>query len=74
MENRWDSMIDDQYNFGFAVDLMVKDLEIVSLNIQILILGKKFKQLTFLYTETIKSWKSIKNSKGIMQNLVICFY
>ena len=27
---RWDSMIDDQYNFGFAVDLMVKDLEIVS--------------------------------------------
>ena len=30
MENRWDSMIDDQYNFGFAVDLMVKDLEIVS--------------------------------------------
>jgi 3-hydroxyisobutyrate dehydrogenase-like beta-hydroxyacid dehydrogenase len=30
MENRWDSMINDQYNFGFAVDLMVKDLEIVS--------------------------------------------
>ena len=30
MENRWDSMIDDEYNFGFAVDLMVKDLEIVS--------------------------------------------
>ena len=30
MENRWNSMIDDQYNFGFAVDLMVKDLEIVS--------------------------------------------
>ena len=30
MENRWDSMIDDQYNFGVAVDLMVKDLEIVS--------------------------------------------
>jgi len=30
MENRWDSMIDDQYNFGFAVDLMVKDLEIIS--------------------------------------------
>ena len=30
MENRWESMIDDQYNFGFAVDLMVKDLEIVS--------------------------------------------
>ena len=26
MENRWDSMIDDQYNFGFAVNLMVKDL------------------------------------------------
>ena len=30
MENRWSTMIDDQYNFGFAVDLMVKDLEIVS--------------------------------------------
>tara|TARA_B100000965_G_scaffold254341_1_gene214094 strand:- start:1451 stop:2326 length:876 start_codon:yes stop_codon:yes gene_type:complete len=30
MENRWSSMIDDQYDFGFAVDLMVKDLEIVS--------------------------------------------
>ena len=30
MENRWESMIDDQYDFGFAVDLMVKDLEIVS--------------------------------------------
>ena len=30
MENRWESMIDDKYNFGFAVDLMVKDLEIVS--------------------------------------------
>ena len=30
MENRWDTMINDEYNFGFAVDLMVKDLEIVS--------------------------------------------
>ena len=30
MENRWNSMIDDRYNFGFAVDLMIKDLEIVS--------------------------------------------
>ena len=30
MENRWDSMIDDKYDFGFAVDLMVKDLEIIS--------------------------------------------
>ena len=25
MENRWESMIDDEYDFGFAVDLMVKD-------------------------------------------------
>ena len=25
MDNRWDSMIDDKYDFGFAVDLMVKD-------------------------------------------------
>ena len=30
MENRWESMINDKYDFGFAVDLMVKDLEIVS--------------------------------------------
>ena len=30
MENRWESMVDDKYDFGFAVDLMVKDLEIVS--------------------------------------------
>lgn len=30
MENRWESMINDEYDFGFAVDLMVKDLEIVS--------------------------------------------
>ena len=30
MENSWESMIDDEYVFGFAVDLMVKDLEIVS--------------------------------------------
>tara|TARA_A100001234_G_scaffold100665_1_gene88535 strand:+ start:410 stop:1282 length:873 start_codon:yes stop_codon:yes gene_type:complete len=30
MENRWETMINDEYDFGFAVDLMVKDLEIVS--------------------------------------------
>jgi len=30
MDNRWNSMIDDKYDFGFAVDLMVKDLEIIS--------------------------------------------
>ena len=30
MDNRWESMVDDKYDFGFAVDLMVKDLEIVS--------------------------------------------
>ena len=29
MENRWKSMIDDEYEHGFAVDLMRKDLEIV---------------------------------------------
>ena len=49
MENRWDSMIDDQYNFGFAVDLMVKDLEIVS----------KFSKkigANISVTETIKSY------------------
>ena len=29
MENRWKSMIDDEYEHGFAVDLMRKDLDIV---------------------------------------------
>ena len=29
MENRWETMIDDDYHHGFAVDLMRKDLDIV---------------------------------------------
>ena len=29
MENRWKTMINDEYNHGFAVDLMRKDLDIV---------------------------------------------
>ena len=29
MENRWRSMIEDEYEHGFAVDLMRKDLDIV---------------------------------------------
>ena len=29
MENRWETMLDDFYDHGFAVDLMRKDLEIV---------------------------------------------
>ena len=29
MENRWETMIDDHYDHGFAVDLMRKDLDIV---------------------------------------------
>ena len=29
MENRWKSMVDDEYEHGFAVDLMRKDLDIV---------------------------------------------
>tara|TARA_Y100000768_G_scaffold385173_1_gene370728 strand:+ start:13028 stop:13903 length:876 start_codon:yes stop_codon:yes gene_type:complete len=29
MENRWQTMIEDKYDHGFAVDLMRKDLEIV---------------------------------------------
>ena len=29
MENRWKSMIEDEYEHGFAVDLMIKDLDIV---------------------------------------------
>ena len=29
MENRWESMLQDEYDHGFAVDLMKKDLDIV---------------------------------------------
>jgi 3-hydroxyisobutyrate dehydrogenase-like beta-hydroxyacid dehydrogenase len=29
MENRWETMLNDKYDFGFAVDLMRKDLDIV---------------------------------------------
>ena len=29
MENRWKTMINDEYNHGFAVDLMRKDLDII---------------------------------------------
>tara|TARA_B100001057_G_scaffold291628_1_gene291715 strand:+ start:17937 stop:18815 length:879 start_codon:yes stop_codon:yes gene_type:complete len=29
MDNRWQSMLDGEYNHGFAVDLMIKDLNIV---------------------------------------------
>tara|TARA_B100000579_G_scaffold38247_1_gene26730 strand:+ start:215 stop:1081 length:867 start_codon:yes stop_codon:yes gene_type:complete len=29
MENRWQTMLDDNYDHGFAVDLMRKDLEII---------------------------------------------
>ena len=57
MENRWDSMIDDQYNFGFAVDLMVKDLEIVS----------KFSKkigANISVTEIIKSYYKELQAKG----------
>lgn len=57
MENRWESMIDDQYNFGFAVDLMVKDLEIVS----------EFSEkigANISITETIKSFYKELQAKG----------
>ncbi len=57
MENRWDSMIDDQYNFGFAVDLMVKDLEIVSE------FSKKI-GANISVTETIKSYYKDLQAKG----------
>ena len=57
MENRWDSMIDDQYNFGFAVDLMVKDLEIVSG------FSKKI-GANISVTETIKSYYKELQEKG----------
>jgi 3-hydroxyisobutyrate dehydrogenase-like beta-hydroxyacid dehydrogenase len=29
MDNRWETMVSDEFNFGFAVDLMRKDLDIV---------------------------------------------
>jgi 3-hydroxyisobutyrate dehydrogenase-like beta-hydroxyacid dehydrogenase len=29
MENRWETMLNNEYDFGFAVDLMRKDLDIV---------------------------------------------
>ena len=57
MENRWDSMVDDQYDFGFAVDLMVKDLEIVS----------KFSKkigANISVTEIIKSYYKELQAKG----------
>ena len=57
MENRWDSMIDDVYNFGFAVDLMVKDLEIVSE------FSKKIGANIFV-TEMIKSYYKELQAKG----------
>ena len=57
MENRWDSMIDDEYNFGFAVDLMVKDLEIVSE------FSKKI-GANISMTETIKSYYKELQSLG----------
>ena len=57
MENRWDSMIDDEYNFGFAVDLMVKDLEIVSE------FSKKIGANIFV-TEMIKSYYKELQAKG----------
>ena len=57
MENRWESMINDQYNFGFAVDLMVKDLEIVSE------FSKKIGANIFV-TEMIKSYYKELQAKG----------
>ena len=57
MENRWDSMINDEYNFGFAVDLMVKDLEIVSE------FSKKI-GANISITETIKSYYKELQAKG----------
>ena len=57
MENRWESMIDDRYNFGFAVDLMVKDLEIVSE------FSKKI-GANISITETIKSFYKELQAKG----------
>ena len=57
MENRWDSMIDDEYNFGFAFDLMVKDLEIVSE------FSKKI-AANISTTEMIKSYYKELQAKG----------
>ena len=57
MEKRWDSMIDDKYDFGFAVDLMVKDLEIVSE------FSKKI-GANISVTEAIKSYYKELQAKG----------
>tara|TARA_B100000941_G_scaffold82283_1_gene56577 strand:- start:2121 stop:2996 length:876 start_codon:yes stop_codon:yes gene_type:complete len=57
MENRWDSMIDDKYDFGFAVDLMVKDLEIISN------FSKKIGANIFI-TDSIKSYYKELQSLG----------
>ena len=41
MENRAETMLNDKFNFGFAVDLMIKDLKIALLEAKSLDLNLK---------------------------------
>ena len=58
MENRWKSMIDDEYDHGFAVDLMRKDLDIVLEHANII-------NADLEITDTVNSfYKDIQNAGG----------
>ena len=58
MENRWQTMLDDNYDHGFAVDLMRKDLEII-------LDEAKKNNINIEITETINEfYKDIQKSGG----------
>ena len=58
MENRWKSMVDDEYEYGFAVDLMRKDLDIV-------LEHAKSIDLNLEITDIVNSfYKDIQNAGG----------
>ena len=58
MENRWKSMVDDEYEHGFAVDLMRKDLDIV-------LEHAKSIDLNLEITDIVNSfYKDIQNAGG----------
>ena len=58
MENRWKSMLEDDYDHGFAVDLMRKDLDIV-------INKAKEQNISIDITNTINDfYKDIQKAEG----------
>ena len=58
MENRWKSMLEDDYDHGFAVDLMRKDLDIV-------INKAKEQNISIDITKTINDfYKDIQKAEG----------